>query len=307
MVVRGAGVPSGRAVEHDAAGFHAIDIGDEAVVVPGPQGQARQLLEIGLGNLERNPDVTARIDAVHGVLKIDLKERLIPRAAFESDASAAGDPAGIVEIRSPSPGVRDRSCGNQHPLGRLFGDQGHFDARAAGRARNARVASVGRVPDFAGRAHGDRIGLLDRAAVPRHTVYAELRCIGSRVEPSDAELIDHNLRAGREIRFEQVTVHLRPPVDLRVGPVRPVRPLVPPPRRLGDDRQVDLQRAGPAQGHRVLRRHRSIVEEMPVRVIGKPHEVLRVRHQLLMQPLRIEVRSRLAGPHRRRTVVVQAA
>ena len=236
-----------------------------------------------------------------------LEVDLVAGASLEADAAGARGPCGIVEGLPAAPGVADRAGGNEHSLGGAVGDELDLVGRRARRARDSRVGAVERVPDHAAAGHREGVRRSDVSPVPVGPVDLKYGRGDLGIEPAIAELIEHDLRAGGEEGADQVAVDLRPPVRLRVRIVDPGGPLVAPAGGLADDGQVDLVGAGQAQGDGLLRRHHAGVEEVLVRVVGELHSVLRMDHQLLVQPLRVEVIARLAGGDRTGPVVVDAA
>jgi len=285
VVVGGAGVPGGLPFEHHAKDLHAVEIGDETIVVSRFERERSQLRMLFGLHVEGNSDVACRVAAVHGVLHVDVNERLIPGGPLEADAADATHPAGIVELRSPAPCVIDRARGHHHALRRILRHQRLQIARPAPCTGHARVAAVGGVPDVSRvGSHSQHSAAVNLPAVLEPVVDVKLRRRNRGIETRLPELVHHDVRAYGEVLVDQA-IPLADPFDIARVRTRPFA--VAPPRRLADDGAVNLVGAGHVAIDRGARREGPVVEEPLVDVVGHLDAEVLVGHEAVHQIVRI--------------------
>jgi len=148
VVSFGAGVPRRRTREHRPLDLDAVEVGDEAVVVPRPQNHVVQFGGIARDD-ERDADVAAWIAPVHRLAHVNAEEFLVTRAGLEPDAAAAADPGGVVERAAAPPGVVNRTGRYEHAFRCAHGNErDRLDCRRR-RLGRTRVRAVQRVVDHA--------------------------------------------------------------------------------------------------------------------------------------------------------------
>ncbi len=158
VIALGPGVPGGRAAEELPTDLDAVEIGDEPIIVPHPQGHVVEFARIAQ-EAEGDADVTARVAARHRLAHVDAEERLVAGAVFIAHSAGSADPSGIVERATALPGVIDGTGRHEHALRGRVGDDRHAVYRRRRRLGRARVRPIERVVHHAAAGRVDKTHL----------------------------------------------------------------------------------------------------------------------------------------------------
>ncbi len=242
----------------------AVQVGDEAIIVFHPQRQEGQPLRVL--HVKLDPQIAGRVDLMGQLEDVRVDQVLEARVSLVTDTGSAAEPGGVVEIWGDPVHPQGVVNWNNDPHRRLRRKE-HLGIHLSPEnslgsclaAGQPGIFTVNGIVDGAlVRPHGQDKARLDEAAPT-----VQLRGWYGRIEPRTAELVQHRLRAPRQVVVQDVVSF---PLPMLITGIGIPGVLVPPAGGLRDHRPV----YGVRQPHETRRR------PVPLRMLGIPALVVGV-------------------------------